>query len=321
MLKLLHLTASKLRGRTMRSPSPAIRDRCANCGSDFLSELFPKQVGGFSEADPSNVYRCTSMSHTSKPTVALCVQCGLSQVPRSEQPTNLEQLYADVVDQAYLDNLTAKKRTFAHAYRKLDRFLPKPGRLLEAGSYCGLFLHEASVHGWVVKGIEPSRWASEYAKSAMRLEVIHGSFEAAAPALQGEFDVVVSWDVLEHVRDPKHFLRIAHGILKRGGVLALSTIDIDSWFPRLMGRRWPWIMEMHLYYFGSGSLERMFREAGFEMVGIEPYRHYASLRYIYRKLCAAFPAGDVLSRASRLVPEIVIPVTLGDIKLYVAMKR
>jgi dolichol-phosphate mannosyltransferase len=321
--KLLHLVASRFLRRRMPPPSPPMSDKCADCGSGFLSERFPRRLEASNDADRSSAFRCSSMAHTRKPTVALCVQCGLSQVPHSEQAADLEQLYADVVDQTYLDNLPAKKKTFAHAYERLQRFLPKPGRLLEVGSYCGLFLQEASARGWTVQGIEPSRWASDYAKSATGLDIVRGSFEDVAPSLPGGFDVVVSWDVLEHVRDPRRFLETAHSLLRPGGILALSTIDIDSRFARLMGRRWPWIMEMHLYYFGAGSLERMFRDAGFERVRVEPYRHYASLRYIYRKLCAAVPGGfgKLFAKAGALVPDWVLPVSLGDVKLYVGAKR
>jgi hypothetical protein len=81
-------------------------------------------------------------------------------------------------------------------------------------------------------------------------------------------------------------------------------------------------MEMHLFYFDGDVLARMMRDSGFEVLRVEPYRHYASLRYIWRKLAAALPeraAGPVIA-ASRLVPELVVPVSLGDVKLFVGRK-
>jgi 2-polyprenyl-3-methyl-5-hydroxy-6-metoxy-1,4-benzoquinol methylase len=262
------------------------------------------------------------MAHTSKPRVVKCLECGLEQVLKSEQPPELEQLYEQVVDADYLKNIPAKRRTFARAYVRLQSFLPARGRLLEIGSYCGLFLQQVQGHGWNVLGIEPSRWAAEYSRRNFGLEVLDGTLEMVLPSLSGGFDAIASWDVLEHVRDPRGFLATAHSLLRPGGVLAISTLDIDSWFPRALGRRWPWIMEMHLCYFGAGVLEHMFREAGFEVLRIEPYRHYASLRYIYRKLCAALPGpvGRVLGAAAGVIPELIVPVSLGDIKLYVGRK-
>lgn len=323
VFKLGHLAASKLLGRTVPSQSEGIRDTCVVCGSEFLSELFPRQTHGAELSEPSSAFRCSSMTHARKPRVVKCLRCGLAQVPTSEHPANLEDLYADVVDRDYLQNLNAKKRTFSNAYARLRPYLPKTGRLLEVGSYCGLFLVEARRHGWTTTGIEPSRWATEYARRTTGLEVLHGTFERLAPALSGPYDAVVSWDVLEHVRDPRATLESASKLLRPGGVLAVSTLDVDSWFPRLMGRHWPWVMEMHLHYFGAKGLANLFDGAGFDMLRIEPYRHYASVRYIYRKLCASLPATvrEFCLKAVALMPDVVIPVTLGDVKLYVARKR
>jgi 2-polyprenyl-3-methyl-5-hydroxy-6-metoxy-1,4-benzoquinol methylase len=319
VLKLFHLLLSRIIRRKIQASSPLIEGVCANCHSSFLSTRFPPKLTVFKE---SNMFRCSSVGNTSKPHIAKCLQCDLNQVQQSEHPKGLEDLYADVVDQDYLNNLPVKRKTFAHAYQRIEPFLTNKGNLIEIGSYCGLFLTEAKRHGWNVTGIEPSRWAARYAMSDSGCKVINGSLEMVAPSLEEKFDVAVSWDVLEHVRDPAEYLRIINGLLKTGGTVALSTLDTDTWFPRLMGRNWPWIMEMHLFYFDSAVLQQMLREAGFEVLRVESYRHYVSLRYIYKKICTYLPGRvkTVFLTGSRLIPEWIIPVTLGDIKLYVGKK-
>jgi dolichol-phosphate mannosyltransferase len=324
MLKLVHLVGSRVLRRKMPVVPPLINDHCAHCDASFLSEYYPRQLNTPSEADQSNAFRCSSMVHANKPCLAKCLQCGLIQVPQAEHPQDLEHLYADVVDHQYLNNLPAKRKTFSRAYQSIKPFLPEQqGRLLEVGSYCGLFLSEAKKYGWEVSGIEPSRWAASHAQLTYGQEVVTGNLETVAPSLKKEFDAVVTWDVLEHVRNPTEYLKVINGLLKNGGTVALSTLDISSWFPRLVGHYWPWIMEMHLFYFDSQVLKHIFNEAGFEMLCTESYCHYASLRYIYQKFCAVFPSGisRFLLMGSRLVPTWVVPVTLGDIKLYVGKKK
>ena len=134
--------------------------------------------------------------------------------------------------------------------------------------------------------------------------------------------MIVSWDVLEHVDNPSSFIRDAASLLSSGGVFAFSTIDIHSWFPRLMGRKWPWIMEMHLYYFTQKVLEEMLAKHGLKLIHVGDYRHYASLRYLFQKFIYALPrlCHRLMSPLERLVPNLIIPITLGDIKLFVATK-
>ena len=89
-----------------------------------------------------------------------------------------------------------------------------------------------------------------------------------------------------------------------------------------MGRRWPWMMEMHLYYFTPEVLEDILKEHGLILIHVDKYRHYASLKYLYKKLVYALPhfCHRPLSNLGKLIPETIIPVTLGDIKLFVAKK-
>jgi len=155
------------------------------------------------------------------------------------------------------------------------------------------------------------------------MEVVNENFESAVNKIESKFDVVTSWDVIEHVRNPREFLRLANKLMFPGGVIALSTIDIDSWFPKLLKRNWPWIMEMHLYYFGNKTLERMLTEEGFEVVEVAPYRHYASLKYAFKKLCSILPPliANNFVKLDIFIPNFIIPITLGDIKIYIACKR
>lgn len=59
------------------------------------------------------------------------------------------------------------------------------------------------------------------AKNVGRLDPIHGSFLDLPN--NSAFDMVVICEVLEHVNDPRSFLRQAHNILKPGGRVIIST--------------------------------------------------------------------------------------------------
>ena len=61
------------------------------------------------------------------------------------------------------------------------------------------------------------------------------------PTQVNDFDIVTMWDVLEHMKEPVEELQRVHARLRPGGLLIFSTLDIANWFPRIMGRRWPWL--------------------------------------------------------------------------------
>jgi len=212
--------------------------------------------------------------------------------------------------------------TFEHSLDVVAPHLPPPGRLLEVGAYSGLFMEAAQRRGWKVEGIEPSRWAVEEARRR-GLRVIQGGLDDAIGDLAGEYDVVALWDVLEHLPDPKGALAQLNSLLRKDGVLCLCTLDIDSWFPRLTRHRWPWIVDMHLFYFSRGLLERWLGEAGFEVVAVTPYRHYVSSEYLVEKAAALLPGwlGPLAKAARAAAPRrFYVPMQLGDVKLFVCRK-
>ena len=121
------------------------------------------------------------------------------------------------------------------------------------------------------------------------ITVHKGTLSENLAALGSGFDAVVAWDVLEHVREPFELLREVNQLLRPGVVVFFLTLDIDNWFASLLGRHWPWIMEMYLYYFSETLLRRWLDDAGYEAVEVSRYTHFASLRYICKKAAAIMP--------------------------------
>src|SRR5260370_24868424 len=118
-------------------------------------------------------------------------------------------------------------------------------------------------------------------------------------------------------------LELVNRKLRMGGVFAFSTLDYGNWFPRLMGERWPWMMDMHLYYFGQKIMKRMLEESGFRVLQVRKYCHIITLGYFLRKLEALRVPG---ARAVRWLLQktplarLYIPFRFGDIQLFVCEK-
>lgn len=303
--------------RSRRAPAPApVPLSCYLCRSDRLVLRFAAR--GQPSGDPC-AYACTSFGHHSHPPIWGCRECGLLFQWPLPDPADLVSSYAAVEDPLY----TAEKENRYLTFRRVLRLLgPGRGRaLLDVGAYCGYFLDVAREGGYSPEGLELSRWAAVQARAlgfVVRNETLAERARSGAA-----YDVLTLWDVVEHFADPAAELEAAYRLLRRGGRLYVSTIDARSLVARALGHRWPWLMEMHLFYFDRRTLPRLLREIGFEVYDRRAYTHTVSAGYLLRKLAASFPQlGPALSAVRRIVPaQYPVPVNLGDNMVITAVKR
>jgi hypothetical protein len=289
---------------------------CYLCGGGQVELRFP-QRGETSISGPE-AYRCTSFGHGKHPPIWRCRGCGMVfQFPMRNEAELVDE-YRLVEDPTYEAERESRYFTFR---RVLEVLGPGQGRsLLDVGAYCGYFLDVARGGGFAPEGLELSKWAADRARS-LGFEV-HGETLAQRAAAGRRYRTITMWDVIEHMADPRAELEAAFSLLEPGGELYLSTIDIGSLFARGMGRRWPWLMDMHLYYFDRSTITRLLREVGFEGILISDYTHYVSVPYLATKAEAmAGPLAPVVRTIGRVVRSgWRIPVNLGDNMLVRAVR-
>jgi 2-polyprenyl-3-methyl-5-hydroxy-6-metoxy-1,4-benzoquinol methylase len=231
--------------------------------------------------------------------------------------------YAAVVDQTYVEEREGRVLTFRRHLEPLERLTgPANGRrLLDVGCHIGVFLEIAAERGWDAWGVEPSHWAAEQARRR-GLNVKTGTLSEAGFA-DHSFDVVTLWDVIEHLSDPRGELEKVNRVLKPGGLLCIHTMDIESPLARLMGRRWPWFMEMHLYYFSRATLSAFLMKTGFQVIRSQTQGRFLRLGYLMSRLQAfSPPLAKLLVAAVRIVgvAELAVPINLGDLFTTYARK-
>jgi SAM-dependent methyltransferase len=72
------------------------------------------------------------------------------------------------------------------------------------------------------------------------------------------FDLICLNGTIEHLRDPMRIVRYAARLLRIGGLLLVTTLDIEG---RL--GYFSWKPPEHLFYFSAATLERLLKRAGF----------------------------------------------------------
>ncbi|MCP4514478.1 MAG: class I SAM-dependent methyltransferase, partial [Delftia sp.] len=219
-------------------------------------------------------------------TIVECLECGLVYANPRYNNGEILSKYEAVQDPLYVEEREGRVLTFERHLRPLEKIAP-PGngrRLLDVGCHVGVFVEIAARHGWDAWGVEPSHWAANQAQQA-GLQVIEGTLSTAGLE-DASFDVITMWDVIEHVEQPSLEVCEAFRLLKPGGVLAVHTMDLDSAFARLMGRRWPWLMEMHIYYFTRRTLAALLEKAGLHVIAVHSQGRYLRLGYLSTRVAA-----------------------------------
>jgi SAM-dependent methyltransferase len=294
--------------------------RCPLCGADDYHVRFEDRLSGVA-VDPQRHYTSTSSAYGEHGRIVECRSCDLVYMNPRPHHQSVQDNYSAVEDTRYLDEEQGRVETFTESLEHVAEFMPS-GRMLDVGCHVGTFLTIAEQHGFQVAGVEPSTWASEIARGRITGPVHRGAVEDA-PLPEGGYDVITLWDVIEHLPDPALDLRSIHSSLRPGGIFAVSTMDVDSLFARVLGRRWPWYMQMHLVYFSRRTLSEMLRREGFQIVDVRLHTRRVRLSYLASRLDAyAPPVARLLVAGLKRVGlgERTVGIKLGDIFTVIARK-
>lgn len=143
----------------------------------------------------------------------------------------------------------------------------KTNNILDVGCGDGHFLVEARKRGWNVFGTEFTEEAVEVC-AQKGIHMIKGAL-SDVHVEAGYFDIITSFEVIEHTNNPKEEASILFKLLRPGGLIYVTTPNFDSISRVLLGAKWNVIeYPEHLCYFTKRTITRLLRDAGFERVRV-----------------------------------------------------
>jgi SAM-dependent methyltransferase len=221
----------------------------------------------------------------------------------------------------YADYLGAEPvlhHEFARSVAFVRRYQPA-GRLLELGCAYGFFLTQAASYYDVI-GIELAKEAADHARRA-GLNVLQGAADAATLAHVDPVDVVVLFDVIEHLPEPRETLASCARHLTRNGIIVITTGDFGSPLARIMGRRWRLMTPpQHLWFFTRQSMHRLATGLGLRVERIDTPWKLVPLSLML------FQLQRMLGLSARSTPSVAgashigVPVNLFDTMRVVLRK-
>jgi SAM-dependent methyltransferase len=270
---------------------------CSACGAAGLEAHM--SVAG--SAGPDGLIPSTDRYGTALADIVRCRRCGHMQLDPMPAAEVLEGAYADAASDAYVAEEAGQRETARRALERIEKYAPDRGALLDLGCWVGFLLAEARDRGWRTMGVEPSEFASEYARRRLGLRVITGEvLTAGLPA--GEFDAVAMGDVIEHLVDPGAALRRVREVSRPGGLLWLALPDSGSRVARRLGRRWWSVLPTHVQYFTRGSIATLLARNGFDLLEMSTAPKAFSVGYYLGRIGGYSPAaGRVLVEGADLL--------------------
>ncbi len=192
---------------------------------------------------------------------------------RTLSPASLEQFYGEEVDSPrHRMGQVVNARSNVEA---LDRLvdLDSVESFLDIGAGYGYLLSELRARKRIDGvGVEPSQASVRHARNELGVDV-HCCMLADAPLQPESFDLVASFEVIEHVPDPVEFVREAASFVRPGGHLVLLTDNFESDVVNTYGPSFPkWIPHVHINHFGPRTLrEAVQRVDGLQAVKMASY--------------------------------------------------
>lgn len=207
-----------------------------------------------------------------------CSNCGQAQTTPLLRDSDLSDVYGgyyprkniiieDLVNQARdpMSPATVLARQRSGTDNQ-GQYLAKPGMVvLDYGCGAGVSLLELAAIGADAYGIEADPNVRQVVDQ-LKLRIHIGMIDDA-PYQEGQFDLIILNQVIEHLPDPAAILEKLRRLLKPGGRFALSFPNAGSVYARQFGRRWiNWHIPYHLHHFNAKSMRLFFERNGWKVL-------------------------------------------------------
>jgi 2-polyprenyl-3-methyl-5-hydroxy-6-metoxy-1,4-benzoquinol methylase len=207
-----------------------------------------------------NGTRLKTLPAYSRAFLVKCEDCGIvfcKKIPSGEE---LTAHYANYPRYENLSSITEKRYN-----ELLDRFEPfrKNNNLIDIGCSNGLFLECAKKRGWNVYGTEYAQECIDYC--AQRNITVFKSDKLPPEFFKLQFDVVTSFEVIEHINTPVPEMEFIKKILRKGGAFYVTTPNFNAISRLLLKEKWNVIeYPEHLSYYTPKTLNALMKKYGFK---------------------------------------------------------
>lgn len=201
-------------------------------------------------------------------------------------------------------------------HQKSLEFIKVTDSVLEIGCGKGDFLNALKMRGQAsVVGMEMNQFAADYARNNFGLNVFSASFAEFIEKENNQFDVVCSFQVLEHIADVNTFISQAISLLKPGGILLFGVPNADAVIVKDEPENILDYPPHHMGWWSKGSLRKICRLFPLEVISIEREKipKERLTRYYYIRIRLIRKRFGILGK---ILDKLIYPISVPLLSLF-----
>tara|TARA_B100000989_G_scaffold68299_2_gene47509 strand:- start:1715 stop:2650 length:936 start_codon:yes stop_codon:yes gene_type:complete len=214
-----------------------------------------------------------------------CKKCNLEYLNPRIKESIIVSSYKSAIDKNHITQNIYRIETFYNSLKKLNKKLKLNNFLnlrgLDVGSASGSFLCATKKLNFKCIGIEPSIWLSKYGKKKYKVDLFQGTLDTFK--VKSKFDIIFFWDVLEHLSNLNKTLKKVKKISRNKSLLVINIPDKNSFIAKVLGKKWPFYLNVHLYNFNKKSISALLKKYNYNLIQQFPHFQILSLGYVLKR--------------------------------------
>lgn len=218
--------------------------------------------------------------------VVKCSSCGHTQlypmptVFEDENYYNEDLQNKSTHSETNIDINDIKQKSDWDTKRRFEQvlgYVDKNTRVLEIGSGYGFFVESMEQNGYKIEGLEVSKCRRQYCETICKSELYSLNLikEDVPKDMLGQFEVIVMFQVLEHITDPVPFMKKVKSMLVPGGKLIIEVPNADDHLLSFCGTYSNFFWQRaHVSYFYADTLKKLFELSGLKEISMKGIQRY-----------------------------------------------
>ena len=229
------------------------------------------------------------------PSIVKCNNCNHHYVIPQITSEKLNEYYSNETSTYYTfvgkeSNHLKSKHT--EIYKRIQNYVDH-GRIMEIGCGLGYLLSYFPKEKWDRIGIEPSKDISSFGRDNLGLKILT-EFLDYSTFKKDSFDVIMLFDVMEHLKDASGMIDLVKYYLKPGGLLVFGTGNIESIEAKLYGKLWGYLSTWdHISFFSIPGIKYLLDNKNLKTLEILETSYKGKISYfvvgLFKNICIKFP--------------------------------